>query len=93
MLQCSGIGFSMENTIDDQYLRLEQTAAEDSDGLRKTYTIPPSVGSLQEISTLTQHRERRALSRQIQLAAQSSKDIWRQSLNLPNFVSTAKPPN
>ena len=91
-LQCSASGFSMGGKIDGQYLRLDLTAAEAPDGMRRTYTIPHNVGSVQEIITPTHHRERRALSRQRQLAAQSLDDIWQQELDLPNFVSTAHPP-
>ena len=91
-LHCAASGFSMENAIDAQYLRLEQTDAEDPDGLGETYTIPYSVGGVREISTLTHHHERRVLGRQIQLAAPRLGDIWRRELHLPNFASTEIPP-
>lgn len=90
-LQCATGGFSMENTIGGQYLRLSQTSADDPDGLRRTYAIPYSVGSAQEIATMAHDRERRVLSGHIQLDDQSLNDIWRQELNLPEFISTAKP--
>ena len=48
----------MDRRIADQYLMLEKTSAEDPEGKGRTYTSPYSVGSVQEITTLTHHRER-----------------------------------
>ena len=84
-------GFSVENTLSDQYLRLDQTAAEDPDGEKGTYVIPYSVGSLQGISTMARNRERRILIRHIQHTDRIVNDIWRQELNLPDLLSTSPP--
>ena len=57
MLQSAAGGSSMSNTIADQYSRLGQTDAGDPDGLRRTYEIPCSVGSVQEIATMNHNIE------------------------------------
>ena len=90
-LQSATSGFSMQNAIADQYLRLDQTDADDPDGLRRAYVIPYLLGIVQEIATMTHNRGRRVLSRHIQMGSQILGDIWRQELNLPEFASTEKP--
>ena len=81
----------MENTIAGPYPRLHQSAADGPDGLRRTYDIPYSAGSAQELATLNRSREKRVLRRHIQMGAQSLGDIWRQELDLPEFLSTSQP--
>lgn len=83
----------MGNKISDQYLRLGQTADADPDGLRRTYDIPYSAGSVREIAISNHNREKRILSRHSQREARSLNDIWRQELSLPVFASAANPPN
>ena len=90
-LQGSTIGFSMGNAIADQYIRLDETSSVDHGGLRRAYSIPYSVGDVQEIVALCQNRDKRMLTRSSQLADQSSNDIWRRGMNRPFFESTAKP--
>lgn len=91
-LQSATSGCIMQNTIADQYRHMADTATAGPDGFRRPYPIPYSVGTVQEIMDLHQNRDRRMLSRRIQLAAQIVSDIWRRVLNLPQFDSTAKPP-
>ena len=79
----------MDNTIAGQYLRLGQAVAAGPDGLRRTYDVPYSAGSVQEFSILSHNLEVLILSRHIQIDAQSLNDIWRRGLNLPVFVSTS----
>ena len=57
------------------------------------YSLPYSVGVLQEVATLGCGRECRVLSRNSLLSAQSLNDIWRYELHIPPFADTNTPPS
>ena len=94
ILQIAKSGFGMENTVAGQYHRQSETASVETDGLRRAYSIPYSMGDVQEIVVLYKNRDKRMLSRRNQLAVRSLKEtVYLANRTKPPFLdSTAQPP-
>ena len=70
-------------TLANRYESLGKIAAPDPAGRLANYAVPYSIGVVQEIVAIESSRERRALSRNSQLASRSLSDIWQRELLLP----------
>ena len=80
-------------TLAGRYEFIGRPEEVDPPGRRLSYSIPYSVGMVQEVVILDRALEFRVLSRNSQLAAQSLADIWQLDLHLPLFAATqTRPP-
>ena len=92
-LMITPIGRAGGITLAARYDMIGRPSDNDPEERRLTYSIPYSVGAVQDIVVVDRSREFRILSRNSQLAAQSLTDIWQRDLHIPLFAATQTRPS